>query len=184
MHVGFVTPVITAASILNSIPATWLQLPESPAGQEQYALKTSPPGHSSASFCIIAQTSYDLEETRYEGTHLVFIMQYLEKLDIGFINISLTNSSVKYLYAFPSLFSHFNRCIKSDESTKFSKNFDMSMIYTDGHVRIPSFSPIQLFFFILRGLGNVVLPMISLLLYSARFLLSISCCSKSIGAPS
>ena len=70
---AFVTPVITAASILNSIPVTWLQLPKSPAGQEQYALTTSPPGHSSVSFCIMAQTSYGLEETRCEGTHLAIL---------------------------------------------------------------------------------------------------------------
>ena len=74
VQVGFVNPLATAASTLNNMAVTWLQLPSKPAVQEQKLLITFPPGDS---FSIAAQTLYDVEDVLWEGVTLDFKKQYL-----------------------------------------------------------------------------------------------------------
>ena len=50
LQVGCVTPINIAASIQKRNPATWLQLPSSPAVDVKYALKIPPPTFSCWNF--------------------------------------------------------------------------------------------------------------------------------------
>ena len=106
VHVGWATPVNTAASTWNNNSATWLQLPIRPAVQVQYALFISPTSLSLWSFLTIAQTVYDFCEILCDGKHFVYNMQYLLSSLTLFTNTSWTKLYVKYRYALPCLYSH------------------------------------------------------------------------------
>ena len=57
---------------LKRRPATWLQLPNSPAVHVQYALNIAPPTSYLKLFFTRTHTSYGFDETGWDGRHFVF----------------------------------------------------------------------------------------------------------------